>query len=142
MLFRSLPIEIKSRKGTVLVERDEHPRADASLEGMAKLRAVFKKEGGSVTAGNASGINDGAAAVVLMERAVAEKKGLKPMARLVSYGLAGVDPKIMGIGPVPACRTALSKAGLRVEDMDVIESNEAFAVQALDRKSTRLNSSH
>jgi acetyl-CoA C-acetyltransferase len=97
---------------------------------MAKLRAAFKKDG-SVTAGNASGINDGAAAVVLMERGAAEKKGLKPMARLVSYGIAGVDPKIMGIGPVPASTRALAKAGLKVEQMDVIESNEAFAVQAL-----------
>jgi acetyl-CoA C-acetyltransferase len=125
-----LPVELKTRKGTTVFDRDEHPRADASLEGMAKLRAAFKKEG-SVTAGNASGINDGAAAVVLMERAAAEKKGLKPMARLVSYGLAGVDPKIMGIGPVPACKKALDKAGLKIGQMDVIESNEAFAVQAL-----------
>jgi acetyl-CoA C-acetyltransferase len=125
-----LPIELKTRKGTTLFERDEHPRADASLEGMAKLRAVFKKEG-SVTAGNASGINDGAAAIVMMEKGAAQKAGLKPMARLVSYGLAGVDPKIMGIGPVPACQRALAKAGLTVADMDVIESNEAFAVQAL-----------
>jgi acetyl-CoA C-acetyltransferase len=125
-----LPIELKSRKGTVTFDRDEHPRADASVEGMAKLRAVFKKDG-SVTAGNASGINDGAAAVVLMEKQAAEKAGRKPMARLVSYGLAGVDPKIMGIGPVPAVKKALDKAGLSVEDMDVIESNEAFAVQAL-----------
>ena len=101
------------------------------MESLAKLRAAFKKEGGTVTAGNASGINDGAGAVVLMERAAAEKAGLKPMARLVSYGLAGVDPKIMGIGPVPACKTALEKAGLTVKDIDVIESNEAFAVQAL-----------
>ena len=108
-----LPVELKTRKRTTLFDRDEHPRADASLEGMAKLRAAFKKDG-SVTAGNASGINDGAAAVVLMERAAAEKKGLKPMARLVSYGIAGVDPKIMGIGPVPACRKALEKAGLKV----------------------------
>jgi len=125
-----LPIELKTRKGVTVFDRDEHPRGDASVEGMAKLRAVFKKDG-SVTAGNASGINDGAAAVVLMERAAAEKKGLKPMARLVSYGLAGVDPKIMGIGPVPASKKALEKAGLRIEQMDVIESNEAFAVQAL-----------
>ena len=125
-----LPIELKTRKGTVVFDRDEHPRADASIEGMAKLRAAFKKDG-SVTAGNASGINDGAAAVVLMEKSAAQKAGLKPMARLVSYGLAGVDPKIMGIGPVPACKKALEKAGLKVEDMDVIESNEAFAVQAL-----------
>ena len=125
-----LPIELKTRKGTTLFDRDEHARADASPESMAKLRAVFKKDG-SVTAGNASGINDGAAAVVLMERAAAEKRGLKPMARLVSYGLAGVDPKIMGIGPVPASKKALEKAELKVEQMDIIESNEAFAVQAL-----------
>jgi len=125
-----LPIELKTRKGTTLFDRDEHPRADVSIEGLAKLRAAFKKDG-TVTAGNASGINDGAAAVVLMEKSAAQKAGLKPIARLVSYGLAGVDPKIMGIGPVPAVRNALKKAGLKVEDMDVIESNEAFAVQAL-----------
>jgi acetyl-CoA C-acetyltransferase len=124
------PIELKTRKGTVVFDRDEHPRADASLEGLAKLRAVFKKDG-TVTAGNASGINDGAAAVVLMERRAAEKAGLKPMARLVSYGLAGVDPRIMGIGPVPACQKALAKAGVAIKDVDVVESNEAFAVQAL-----------
>jgi len=125
-----VPVELKTRKGTVVFDKDEHVKADSTLEGMAKLRAAFKKEG-SVTAGNASGINDGAAAVVLMEKAAAEKAGLKPMARLVSYGLAGVDPKIMGIGPVPAVTRALEKAGLTVDDMDVIESNEAFAVQAL-----------
>ena len=125
-----VPIELKTRKGVVVVDRDEHPRSDATVEGMAKLRTVFKKDG-SVTAGNASGINDGAAAVVLMEKDAAQKAGLKPMARLVSYGLAGVDPKIMGIGPVPAVQRALQKAGLTVDDMDVIESNEAFAVQAL-----------
>ena len=125
-----LPIELKTRKGTTLFDTDEHPRADASLEGLAKLRAVFKKDG-TVTAGNASGINDGAAAVVLMEKSTAEKQGLKPMARLVSYGIAGVDPALMGIGPVPASTRALAKAGLKADDMDVIESNEAFAVQAL-----------
>jgi acetyl-CoA C-acetyltransferase len=125
-----VPIEIKGRRGTVVVDRDEHPRADATLEGMAKLRAAFKKEG-SVTAGNASGINDGAAAVVLMEADAAKSQGLRPLARLVSYAVAGVDPKYMGIGPVPACTRALAKAGLRIEDMDVIESNEAFAAQAL-----------
>ena len=124
-------MELKTRQRHGAVRRDEHPRADATLESMTKLRTAFKKEGGSVTAGNASGINDGAAAVVLMEKAAAQKAGLKPMARLVSYGIAGVDPKIMGIGPVPAVQKALSKAGLKVEDMDVIESNEAFAVQAL-----------
>lgn len=125
-----IPVELKTRKGTITFDRDEHPRGDATVESMAKLRAVFKKDG-SVTAGNASGINDGAAAIVMMEKAAAEKAGLRPMARLVSYGLAGVDPKIMGIGPVPAVTRALEKAGLKVEDMDVVESNEAFAVQAL-----------
>ncbi len=125
-----LPVELKTRKGTTLFDKDEHPRADASLEGMAKLRAVFKKDG-SITAGNASGINDAAAAVVLMEKSAAAKKGLKPMARLVSYALAGVDPKYMGIGPVPASQKALERAGLKIEDMDVIEANEAFAAQAL-----------
>ena len=96
---------------------------------MAKLKAVFQKDG-SVTAGNASGINDAAAAVVLMERSAAEKKGLKPMARLLAYGLSGVDPKIMGIGPVTAVKIALERAGLKVSDIDLIESNEAFAAQA------------
>jgi acetyl-CoA C-acetyltransferase len=97
---------------------------------MAKLRTVFKADG-SVTAGNASGINDGAAAVLLMDRAAAEKQGLAPMARLVGYALAGVDPKIMGIGPVPAVNSVMQRTGLKVEDMDVIELNEAFAAQAL-----------
>jgi acetyl-CoA C-acetyltransferase len=124
-----LPIEIKTRKGTVVVDTDEHPRADASLEGFAKLKTVFKPDG-SVTAGNASGINDGAAASVLMERKAAEKKGLKPLARLVAYAHAGVDPKYMGIGPVPAVRKVMERAGLKITDMDVIESNEAFAAQA------------
>ena len=126
-----LPIELKSKKGPVTFDTDEHVRADASLEGMAKLKAVFIKENGSVTAGNASGINDAAAAVVLMEKSAAAKKGLKPMARLVAYGHAGIDPKIMGLGPVSAVKRALAKAGLRIADMDVIESNEAFAAQAL-----------
>jgi acetyl-CoA C-acetyltransferase len=124
-----LPIELKGRKGPVIVDTDEHPRADASMEGMAKLRTVFQKDG-TVTAGNASGINDGASAVVLMERKAAERKGLKPMARLVAYAHAGVDPKYMGIGPVPAVKKVLERAGLRVQDLDVIESNEAFAAQA------------
>jgi acetyl-CoA C-acetyltransferase len=124
-----LPIELKTKKGPVMFDTDEHPRADASMEGMAKLRAVFQKDG-TVTAGNASGINDGASAVVLMERRAAERKGLKPMARLVAYAHAGVDPKYMGIGPVPAVKKALERAGLKVGDMDVIESNEAFAAQA------------
>ena len=124
-----LPIELKSKKGPVLFDTDEHARSDASMEGMAKLRTVFQKDG-TVTAGNASGINDGAAAVVLMDRSAAEKKSLKPMARLVAYGHAGVDPRYMGIGPVPAVRKALERAGLTIEQMDVIESNEAFAAQA------------
>jgi acetyl-CoA C-acetyltransferase len=124
-----LPIELKSKKGTVVFDRDEHPRADASIENLAKLRAVFQKDG-TVTAGNASSINDGAAAVVLAERRTAEQKGLKPLARLVAYGHAGVDPKFMGIGPVPAVKKAMERAGLRVEEMDVVESNEAFAAQA------------
>ena len=124
-----LPVELKTRKGTTVVDTDEHPRGDASMESMAKLRAVFQQDG-SVTAGNASSINDGAAAVVLMERGAAERKGLKPMARLVAYAHAGVDPKYMGIGPVPAVKKVLERAGLKVEQLDVIESNEAFAAQA------------
>jgi acetyl-CoA C-acetyltransferase len=124
-----LPIELKSKKGSVMFEVDEHPRADASMEGMAKLRTVFQKDG-TVTAGNASAINDGAAAVVLMDRKAAEKKGLKGMARLVAYAHAGVDPKYMGIGPIPAVKKALERAGLKIGDVDVIESNEAFAAQA------------
>src|SRR5215472_5955077 len=126
-----LPIDLKSKKGPVQFDTDEHVRADASLEGMAKLKAVFAKDNGTVTAGNASGVNDAAAAVVLMEKSAAAKKGLKPMARLVSYGHAGIDPKIMGLGPVSAVKSALAKAGLKLEQMDVIESNEAFAAQAL-----------
>lgn len=125
-----LPIELKSRKGVTVFDTDEHVRADASLENMAKLRTVFKKDG-SVTAGNASGINDGAAAVVLMEREAAEAKGLKPMARLVGYALAGVDPTVMGMGPVPAVNNVMERTGLKTSDMDVIELNEAFASQAL-----------
>ena len=124
------PIEIQSRKGTVLFDTDEYPKADASLESLAKLKPAFKKDG-TATAGNASGINDGAAAVVLMEAAAAAKAGLKPLARLVAYAVAGVDPSIMGTGPIPAVRLALQRAGLKISDMDVIESNEAFAVQAL-----------
>jgi len=125
-----LPIELQSRKGTVIFDTDEFPKADASMEGFAKLKPAFKKDG-SVTAGNASGINDGAAAVLLMEAKAAEKAGMKPLARLVSYGIAGVDPAYMGEGPIPAVKIALARAGLKVSDLDVIESNEAFAVQSL-----------
>jgi len=123
-------VEIKSKKGPQMFDTDEHFRAEVSLEDMTKLKPVFVKENGTVTAGNASGINDGAGAVVLMERGVAEKRGLKPLARLVAYGHAGVDPKYMGIGPVPATQNAMKKAGLTVAQMDVIEANEAFAAQA------------
>ena len=123
-------VELKSRKGPIQFDTDEHVKSDTTMESLAKLRAVFVKENGSVTAGNASGINDGAAAVVLMEAGAAAKAGVKPMARLVSYGHAGVDPKFMGIGPVPAVKMALQRAGLKMSDIDVIESNEAFAAQA------------
>ncbi|EHP41019.1 beta-ketothiolase [Cupriavidus basilensis OR16] len=109
---------------------DEHVRHDAVMEDMTKLKPVFVKENGTVTAGNASGLSNAAAAVVLMERAEAEKRGLKPMARLVSYAHAGIDPKTMGIGPVPATKKAPDRAGLTVADLDVIEANEAFAAQA------------
>jgi acetyl-CoA C-acetyltransferase len=125
-----LPIELKSRRGTTVFDTDEHIRADASIEGMAKLRPVFDKSG-SVTAGNAAGINDAAAAVVLMDRAAAEQRGLEPLGRLVAYAHAGVEPKYMGIGPVPAVRQVLEKANLKVDDIDVFEVNEAFAAQAL-----------
>ena len=125
-----VPVTIKSRKGDIQFDTDEHVRHDATIDDMTKLKPVFTKENGTVTAGNASGLNDAGAALVLMERSVAEKRGLKPLARLVSYGHAGVDPKIMGIGPVPATRKALERAGLSVNDLDVIEANEAFAAQA------------
>src|SRR5947199_3824113 len=126
-----LPIELKSKKGPILFDTDEHVRTDVSADSMAKLKVAFVKENGTVTAGNSSGINDAAAAVVLMERVAAEKKGLKPMARLIAYGHAGVDPKLMGLGPVTAVKRALAKANLDLADIDVIESNEAFAAQAL-----------
>jgi acetyl-CoA C-acetyltransferase len=124
-----LPVTLKSRKGETVFDTDEHVRPNAKPEDLGKLRPVFRKDG-TVTAGNASGINDGAAAVVLMEAGVAAKRGVKPLGRLVAYAHAGVDPKIMGIGPVPATRAALKRAGLKLEDMDVIEANEAFAAQA------------
>ena len=124
-----LPITQKTRKGETVFDTDEHVRADASAADLAKLRPVFRKDG-TVTAGNASGINDAAAAVVLMEAVTAAKRGAKPLGRLVAYAHAGVDPKVMGIGPVPATRAALARAGLELSDIDVIESNEAFAAQA------------
>ncbi|AEK60326.1 Acetyl-CoA acetyltransferase [Collimonas fungivorans Ter331] len=126
-----VPVEIKTRKGVVSFDTDEYPKADATLESLAKLKPAFKKEGGTVTAGNASGINDGAAACVLMEAGAAVRAGRTPLARLVSYGVAGVDPSIMGTGPIPAVQLALKRAGLSLQDMAVIESNEAFAAQSL-----------
>jgi acetyl-CoA C-acetyltransferase len=125
-----LPIEIKGRKGTTVIMRDEHVRGDITLEDLAKLRPAFAKEG-SVTAGNASGVNDAAAAVVLADAATAKAKGLTPMGRLVAYSHVGVEPRYMGIGPVPAVRAVLAKTGLAVSDIDVFEVNEAFAAQAL-----------
>jgi acetyl-CoA C-acetyltransferase len=124
------PIVQKGRKGDVVFDTDEHFRPNCTLADLAKLKPAFLKENGTVTPGNASGINDAAAAVVLMEAATAKARGLQPLARLVSYAHAGVDPQYMGIGPVPASQLALKKAGLSVADMDVIEANEAFAAQA------------
>jgi acetyl-CoA C-acetyltransferase len=124
-----LPITLKSRKGDTIFDTDEHVRGELKAEDLAKLRAVFKKDG-TVTAGNASGINDGAAAVVLMDGDTVAKRGAQPLGRLVAYAHAGVDPRVMGIGPVPATRAALKRAGLSLDQMDVIESNEAFAAQA------------
>ena len=126
-----VPVEIKGRKGVTLFDTDEHPKAETTVDTLARLKPAFKKEGGSVTAGNASGLNDGAAACVLMEAGAAARAGLTPLARLVSYAVAGVEPSIMGTGPIPAVKLALKRAGLALADMDVIESNEAFAAQSL-----------
>jgi acetyl-CoA C-acetyltransferase len=126
-----VPITIKSRKGEVVFDTDEHVKPDTTMETLSKMKAVFKKEGGSVTAGNASGINDGAAFFVLADAETAKKAGHKPIARLVSYAVAGVPNHIMGEGPIPATKLALERAGLKLDQMDVIESNEAFAAQAL-----------
>ena len=125
-----LPIELKTRKGVTVFEQDEHIRFDCNAESMSGLRPAFKKEG-TVTAGNASGINDGAAALVMMERSAAEARGLKPMARMLGYAVAAVDPAIMGIGPAPAVRQLLDKTGVSKDEVDVWEANEAFAAQAL-----------
>ena len=123
------PVQVPSRKGPVVFDQDEHIRADASLHQLAKMKPAFKPDG-SVTAGNASGLNDGAGALVLATEDAVGVYGLRPLARLVSYGYAGVDPKLMGLGPVPASQIALERAGLKSSDLDVIESNEAFAAQA------------
>ncbi|MBI4942716.1 MAG: beta-ketothiolase BktB [Actinobacteria bacterium] len=125
-----LPVELKSRKGSTFFSADEHTRADVTVEDLAKLRPAFAREG-SVTAGNASGVNDAAAAVVLADRATADRLGVAPLGRLVAYSHVGVEPKYMGIGPVPAVTKLLDRAGLTVDDIDVFEVNEAFAAQAL-----------
>jgi acetyl-CoA C-acetyltransferase len=125
-----VPVEIKSRKGSTIIDTDEHIRPEVSLADMAKLRPAFVKDG-TVTAGNASGVNDAAAAVVLAERSVAEAKGLTPLGRLIGYSHVGVEPKYMGIGPVPAVQKVLAATGLTLDDIDVFEVNEAFAAQAL-----------
>jgi len=125
-----VPVMLKSRKGDTPFLQDEHLRTNAVLDDFTKLKPVFIKENGTVTAGNASGINDAAAALVLMEASTAKSRGVQPLARLVAYAHAGVDPEYMGIGPVPATRKVLAKAGLTVADLDVIEANEAFAAQA------------
>ena len=124
-----MPVTLETRKGPVVFEIDEHVRGSVTAEQLAKMKPVFKKDG-TVTAGNASGINDGAAAVVLVSGERVRALGLKPLARLVSYGHAGVEPAYMGMGPVPATALALKRAGIAVEQLDVIESNEAFAAQA------------
>ena len=140
------PVEVKTKKGTITVDKDEHIRADTTLEALSKLQARFEK-GGTVTPGNASRINDGAAAVVVASADAAAKAGLVPMARIVSGGVCGVDPDIMGIGPAPSSRQALARAGKKIEDMDLVEINEAFATQylavekdlGLDRDRTNVN---
>ncbi|MCI0467860.1 MAG: acetyl-CoA C-acyltransferase, partial [Beijerinckiaceae bacterium] len=125
-----VPFTIPGKKGDVIVDADEYIRHGTTLEGLAKLRPAFAKDG-TVTAGNASGINDGAAAVVLMSAKDAESRGLTPLARIASWATAGVDPAVMGSGPIPASRKALEKAGWKVKDLDLVEANEAFAAQAL-----------
>lgn len=126
-----VPVEVTVRRKTNVVDTDEYPKADASIEGLAKLRPAFKKEGGSVTAGNASGINDGASAIIVASEAAVEKYGLTPLAEITSYAQAGVAPEVMGLGPVPAVVKALDKAALKIADVGLFEFNEAFAGQAL-----------
>lgn len=141
-----VPVTVKTRKGDIEIAIDEHIKEDASVEGLAKLRPAFKKDG-TVTAGNASGINDGAASVVVASEKFVQEQGLKPVARIVSWGVAGVDPTVMGIGPVPAIKQALDRAGLSINDLDLVEVNEAFAAQylavekelGLDRNKTNVN---
>lgn len=125
-----LPFEVKSRSGSTIVDTDEHVRADATVESLAKMKPAFDR-GGSITAGNASGLNDAASAVVVADRSFAEQRGLTPKARLVAWSFAGVEPKEMGLGPIPAVKAVLAKTGLKIEALDVIEANEAFAAQAV-----------
>ena len=124
------PVTVKGRRGDTVVEADEYLKPDTTLEALAKLRPAFVRDGGTVTAGNASGINDGAAALVLMSADNAAKRGVAPLARIASWATAGVDPSIMGTGPIPASRLALKKAGWSIDDLDLVEANEAFAAQA------------
>jgi acetyl-CoA C-acetyltransferase len=126
-----VPVEVPAKGGTKVVEVDEHPRPGTTAAGLAKLRAAFRKEDGTVTAGNSSGINDGAAAVLVMSARKAAERGLEPFGTVESYASVGVEPKVMGIGPVPALRKALAKAGLELKDIDLFELNEAFAAQSL-----------
>lgn len=126
-----IPITIKGKKGDTIIEQDEDPRFGSTIEGLAKLRPAFQKENGTVTAGNASGINDGAAILVVMTAKEAAKRGVTPLARIVSWATAGVDPAVMGTGPIPSSRKALEKAGWKIDDLDLIEANEAFAAQAI-----------
>ncbi len=126
-----VPVEVPSKKAPVIFDKDQQPRSDTTAEVLAKLRPAFKPQGGVVTAGNSSGLNDGAAAVVVMSRKKADQLGLKPLATIRSYASAGVEPRIMGMGPVPATRLALEKAGLKLSEIDVVEANEAFAAQSV-----------
>jgi len=126
-----VPVEIPGKKGPTIFNRDQAPRAESTIEALTKLRPAFMAEGGLVTAGNSSGINDGGAAVVVMSRKKADELGLKPMATIRSYASAGVDPRVMGLGPIPASKHALEKAGLKVSDLDLVEANEAFAAQSV-----------
>lgn len=126
-----VPVEIPGKKGPTIFSRDQGPRAESTIEALTKLRPAFMAEGGLVTAGNSSGINDGGAAVVVMSRKKADELGLKPMATIRSYASAGVDPRVMGLGPIPASKHALEKAGLKISDLDLVEANEAFAAQSV-----------
>ncbi len=126
-----VPVVIKGKKGDTVFDTDEFPKFGTTMESVSKLKPAFKKDGGTVTAANASGINDSAAALVVMSKEKADELGLKPMAKIVSYATGGVDPSVMGLGPIPATRKALAKAGLTIDDMDLVEANEAFAAQSL-----------